>query len=253
MGSIQILSREFYRLAAREGSFVAVMLFPLLLWRRLCAVNRRPQQERDPSGGVFDAHYGVETGGVIPATHLDVSQRIWIHSFGYQGVVPDELEALWPSLDIDYPKTVFIDFGAGKGRALMLAAKRPFKGVIGVEITPELCVTAKANLKVFEGHNDCCAPAEVLCSDASSYELPSDPLVLFLYNPFGTPVMEQVTANLSGSLRSYPRRAVVIYIRPELAELWDLMPEFSLVSSGARLRIYDNRSQLESSMPTELM
>jgi hypothetical protein len=94
MGSIQILSREFYRLAAREGSFVAVMLFPLLLWRRLCAVNRRPQQERDPSGGVFDAHYGVATGGVIPETHLDVSQRIWIHSVGYQGVVPDELEAL---------------------------------------------------------------------------------------------------------------------------------------------------------------
>ncbi len=220
---------------------IAVIFLPLLFWRRLHDPDLQPQQEIDPSGPAFDRCYGVDTGGVIPISHLAVSEPSWIHGFGYQGVVPDELEALWSDLDIDYPNTVFIDLGAGKGRAMMLAAKMPFKRVIGIEIAPDLCVVAKANFQIFNAHGDCRARTEVRCADASSYEFPHEPLVVFLYNPFGTPTMENVIRNLVASLRAVPRRALVIYIRPELAELWDHVAGFSLVATGARLRIYDYR------------
>ena len=245
MSRFRILSREFFRLSHKEGKIVAVIFLPLLLWRRLRNADLQSQRELDPSGGTFDKCYGVDTRGVIPMAHLSVSEPSWIHGCGYQGVVPDELEILWPSLGIDYSKSAFIDIGAGKGRALMLASKLPFKRIIGVEIAHELCVITNANLRIFNTHDDCRAQAEVLCADASSYEFPLEPIVVFLYNPFGTPTMQKVIANLIESLRTCPRAVVVIYVRPELADLWDLVPGFTLAASAARLRIYDNRPLLE--------
>ena len=36
-----------------------------------------------------------------------------------------------PSSPIDYSRTVFIDFGSGKGRTLLLASHYPFRSIIG--------------------------------------------------------------------------------------------------------------------------
>ncbi len=38
--------------------------------------------------------------------------------------------------------------------------------------------------------------------DASECALPNEPVVLFLYNPFGTPAMSTVTSNLARSLNA---------------------------------------------------
>ena len=35
------------------------------------------------------------------------------------------------SLPIDYPSSVFLDYGAGKGRAVCVAATQPFRRVVG--------------------------------------------------------------------------------------------------------------------------
>lgn len=244
MGRFQILAREFFRLAAKEGRITAVAFLPLLIWRRLLHIQMQPGRELDPSGPEFDKHYGVDTGGVIPMAHFEVSDPNWIYGFGYQGVVPDELESVWPDLDIDYRNSVFIDLGSGKGRALMLASKKPFKRIIGVEISRELEAIASANLRIFGRQEQSAAVLELVCGDAANFEFPLDPLVLLLYNPFGTPIMRRVIANLIESLTAYPRPTVVIYVRPELAEMWDLVPGFSLVRSGPRLRIYNNRPML---------
>jgi len=52
-------------------------------------------------------------------------------------------------LALDYPKTVFIDFGSGKGRTLLLACKYPFHSIIGIEISPALCEIATDNINKY--------------------------------------------------------------------------------------------------------
>ena len=49
---------------------------------------------------------------------------------------------LWPRADDE----VFLDYGAGLGRVLILAAMLPFKRVIGVELSPILAAKACDNL-----------------------------------------------------------------------------------------------------------
>ena len=41
---------------------------------------------------------------------------------------------------------VFVDYGAGKGRTVVLASTYQFKRVIGVELAPELAAIAEENL-----------------------------------------------------------------------------------------------------------
>ena len=44
------------------------------------------------------------------------------------------------------PDDVFLDYGSGKGRVLLHACRRPFARVIGIELDPDDCAFARANL-----------------------------------------------------------------------------------------------------------
>ena len=249
VNGFRILAREFVRLAAKDGRLTAVIFLPLLVWRRLRNIDSGPVARPDPSGAAFDQRYGVDTCGVVPMAHLAVVDTNWVHGFGYQPILPDELDSLWLEFDIDFRSAAFVDLGAGKGRALMLASQHPFKRIIGVEIAEELVEIARTNLQSFDKHEGRSSACEIICADAASYRFPPEPLFLYLYNPFDAPIMRKVIANLVGSFISRPRRIVVAYFRPELAEMWDLAPEFVLTRSSPRLRVYDNRTTLENSGP----
>jgi predicted RNA methylase len=103
----------------------------------------------------------------------------------------------------------FLDYGAGKGRALVLAARYyNFRQVVGVEVSPELCRQAASNLKHTTGGR-----AEIICCDAATYQPPSDTTVFFFYNPFFGETMKMVLRNLRNSLLENPRRAAIIVCR----------------------------------------
>jgi hypothetical protein len=55
--------------------------------------------------------------------------------------------------------------------------------------------------------------------DATRYAFGSEPLVLFLYNPFGESTIRQVLANLATSLRAMPRDTYVVYMNPRFEAL----------------------------------
>jgi hypothetical protein len=57
--------------------------------------------------------------------------------------------------------------------------------------------------------------------DAAAYEIPAEPTVFFLYNPFRPPVMRQVVGNIRASLDRKPRPTVVIYYNPLSAHVID--------------------------------
>ncbi len=68
--------------------------------------------------------------------------------------IPNIFTTRISSLLIDYRQFVFVDFGFGKGTALLLATEFPFKRIIGVEFSPELHRIAEENIKRFPKNSD---------------------------------------------------------------------------------------------------
>ena len=120
----------------------------------------------------------------------------------------------------------FIDLGSGKGRTLLMASDYPFRRIIGVELLPSLHYIALENVRQYKSQSQKCFALESICADATAFPLPTDPLVIFLFNPFPESGMRQVVANLEQSLREHPRPVFVLYHNPllehTLTESWRL-------------------------------
>lgn len=158
--------------------------------------------EPDP----FDAENGTDTARIVRLEGLEIPSANAALGFRYQASAVDDLTVPLRSLDIDFERFVFIDIGSGKGRVVMLAAGWPFKRVIGVEFAPELHRIAEENVM----RSTQSGQIELVCADASEYELPDEPMVLYFYTPFLPPVMRQVMGNVARSLERTPRDAFVI-------------------------------------------
>jgi 16S rRNA G966 N2-methylase RsmD len=105
--------------------------------------------------------------------------------------------------------TTFIDIGCGKGLTLLVASCYPVKSIIGVEFTKRLQEIAHQNIKQYRGPK-CCLDLNVLCMDATDFQFPAGPLVIYFFNPFHRSIMEKVLKNLLASLTMDERRATVI-------------------------------------------
>jgi len=50
--------------------------------------------------------------------------------------------------------------------------------------------------------------------DATEFEMPPGPLVVFFFNPFGELLMSHVLANIRRSLEQTPRPLIIVYNNP---------------------------------------
>jgi hypothetical protein len=130
------------------------------------------------------------------------------------------------STGLNFHDFTFVDLGSGKGRTLLMASDYPFHRIIGVELLPSLHQIAQENVRQYKSASQKCFALESICADATTFPLPTDPLVIFLFNPFPESGMRQVVANLDRSLREHPRPVFVLYHNPllehTLAESWRL-------------------------------
>lgn len=139
----------------------------------------------------FDRDSGFDSGGVVELKKLTISGTN--KEFGHRHIAirPNEFDAAFQALPFDVSGFTFIDIGSGKGRALILAARHSFKKIIGVEFAKELHLAAQANAKDFNSR------ITNLWMDATKYNFPAGPLVIYLYNPFGAFIMDQVAERAS--------------------------------------------------------
>jgi len=122
---------------------------------------------------------------------------------------------------IDPREYLFIDFGSGKGRALVLAARYGFKRVIGVEFARSLHEIAERNIAIYRSRNEGTPPVDLHCADAVDFTLPDADAMLFFYNPFGCEVLSQICRNIEVAFRSRPRTLVIAYRNPVHANVFD--------------------------------
>jgi predicted RNA methylase len=169
----------------------------------------------------FDAEQGIDTSDELEPPKTKVVGANWIQGSKYEGVKKGRFVEAMSELRIPYEDYVFIDYGSGKGRAVFLAAGFPFKRVVGIEYCPELDAIARQNLQRYPEAGKVCKNIELVCMDALEYQLPDEPLVLFLNNPFGPKVMKQVVEKVEESFRHSPRGLAAVYFTAECANLWD--------------------------------
>ena len=187
----------------------------------------------------FDAGLGVDTGGITAVRHLTVPAHRRACAVDHIAIDPGEFERAISALPIDLSPFTFVDFGSGKGRAVLLAAALPFRRVVGVELAPELHQIAARNLEASLPERRR-ADVELCCMDACEYELPDAPLVAYLYHPFGPEVLAPLARRVTSSFRRSPRSIFVVYLNPFHKALW-LDAGFVLVAAAANYAILSAR------------
>ncbi len=125
------------------------------------------------------------------------------------------------SIDYDLSRLTFVDYGAGKGRVLLLASEHPFAAIGGIEFAEELHDDAIMNIAQFPRSRMKCRTVECVLDDASALGPPEGESVHYFFNPFAREVFAEVLHNLVVSYRKRPRRLYLILIDPVAIDLID--------------------------------
>ena len=133
----------------------------------------------------------------------------------YAATEPRYFNLVLDQWQLDYSKFTFIDFGSGMGRVVLMASDRPFRKIIGVEFASELVAIAERNVRTYDPSRKRCGEIELICADATEFDLPNEPSIFYFFNPFDRKIFVRVLANLERSLRQHPREAYVLYANPE--------------------------------------
>lgn len=183
----------------------------------------------------FDAEFGVDTSGMISGRHLATGHAHDLYNTAYYGIAPSLFRTLlkrWEATPRLFPteRYTFIDFGAGKGRAVMLAAEQPFQACIGVEINPGLAKIARENLAKWGRAR---SPARICCQDATIFQFPEGPCVAYLFNPFSGAVLQVLIDHIQTSFANRPGELDLLYVNPEF--------EFLLYQNQGFSRLWEQR------------
>ncbi len=181
----------------------------------------------------FDRRHGTDTSGLLPGTEIAEGTGIAPRELtAYYGVAPSILHGLvdlWlrecaPPQPID--RTVFLDVGAGKGRAMLLASQHPFLRVEGVELNAGLATVAVANIALWrdDPHGMALAPLRLRAGDATQLPLPPEPTLAYLFHPFETKLLRRFLRHVRRSLAEEPRTVDLMYVNAEHDSLLDREP-----------------------------
>jgi len=110
----------------------------ILFRARLAFENRRNR--------AYDARHHVETAREEPLGDVGVAaDAVKAGNSFYRVTWGWLIEKAMAELDIDASRYTFIDYGSGKGKAMLMASDHPFKSIVGLEYAPGLHEVAAAN------------------------------------------------------------------------------------------------------------
>jgi SAM-dependent methyltransferase len=147
----------------------------------------------------FDAEHGVATEALVFLGQLDPEAigPSLEHATHYEPTPLAHFERLLAHVPFPLERASFVDLGSGMGRVVLLAAGRPFRQVVGVEISPALHAIARDNLAAFGKASLRCRDVRLVRRDAATAPFPRGDLVVYLYNPFRAPILGRVLAALT--------------------------------------------------------
>ena len=189
----------------------------------------------------FDTLHNTDTSGLLEGHIIQRGTAAKLTDLtAYYGIAPSILTGLidiWlnrlqPQAPIE--RTVFLDVGAGKGRAMLLASQMPFLRVEGVELNPALVETARSNIAFWsrDPHAAQLAPITLHYADATTHPLPKAPTLAFLFHPFEARVLRAFLRHAERSLTKHPQPFDLIYANAEHDSLLESHPAFDKLWIG---------------------
>jgi len=154
----------------------------------------------NPHEEYWDRKLGVRTFGYHPGGDLNDPAR----SNYYMPTSYADLLKVFRRTNLG-SDDVFVDLGSGMGRAVFLASYLGVRKSIGLELVPSLHEAAEANRQRGDWPN-----VQFQLGDAREKIFP-DVTLLWMFNPFGPAIMEEMLAKLRKNRRG-PLR--MIYLNP---------------------------------------
>lgn len=188
---------------------------------------------------------GLEKLFFVPAKGYTALDELTIDSpnrqFGHDYHPIHRLSFNWAMAQIpDQLKDfTFVDYGAGRGRALLLAAMHPFRKIIGVEFAVELNDDATMNVAQFPRSLMKCRDIDCLLMDAVDFPIPESQGVFLFNDCFDLEILETVLARITSSYRANPRRLYLVFVRPLQTEVLDRLMERTVIFEP----IYHSKSE----------
>lgn len=204
----------------------------LLRWYHPVRVWRRHRTSE------FDRRFGVDTSGFVHPSQFAAVTDEGADPHHYKAIRPADFRAAVSSLAIRHDDFEFVDYGSGKGRALLLASDYPFRSITGVEFSAALHDTALRNIARFRSSTQRCFRIRSVCADAVEFKPPDAACVLFFYDPFGERLMSAVLDRIGESLARTPRDLYLVYCQPRLRELMTQRPFLDLVVEGEHFAVF---------------
>jgi hypothetical protein len=186
----------------------------------------------------FDVEFGTDTGGYLSPREIVTGHAHDSHQYGYSAIAPSVFRQVitrWRTTLSDPQRGPaaysFVDIGAGKGRAVLLASDLPFRKAIGVELSAELAQTAQANVVRWNRVTEPRCVIHVLQQDALQFCWPRTSLLVFLYNPFDCELIEKLLERLEATAKrghaskgrdhaARPSAAIdILYANPTCADM----------------------------------
>ncbi len=186
------------------------------------SLGRKLRPPEKPGPHPFDAQHNVTTDGVIPGHDLAVGHANDRFIAGYAAIPPSRFRGAierWQASSPAYPLDdyTFIDFGCGKGRAVLLASELGFRNAIGVELNSSLAEIAQTNAVTWTAAGKAASPIQIVCGDALELQWPEGPCLVYLYNPFGDQVMRRLAEKMKTHFSQNPTDLEIIYQKPDQA------------------------------------
>ena len=158
----------------------------------------------------FDRQHGTDTTRIVQTKDRSGRMVHW-----YETASATAIAAAIDAIGIEPSQATFIDLGCGKGKPLLIAARKPFRRIIGVDVDPSCLAIAKRNLEICR----LSARVELVAADATEFDLPPGPLLIYLYNPFPGHVLRIVLQRLATRLTTTSDPIALIYMHPRCIEL----------------------------------
>jgi SAM-dependent methyltransferase len=226
---LRTLIPRIRRSIEERGLFRTLLKAPALPIHLFREWNITTNLAKESARSEFDLLYRVDTdgdigGGRIGRTYLsdlDIPSTNWIYGQYYSPIDPARFSRIMRSLELNFQEFVFVDFGSGKGRALLLASELPFKKIIGIEFSPQLHAIAQSNIRKYSSPSQVCKSLQSICMDFTGFQLPPEPCLLYFLDPCRAAVHLRVLDNIRKSWQNNPREIFIVYISPLSEKVFD--------------------------------
>lgn len=189
---------------------------------------------------LYDYRHGVDTFRPVANTELFDGDRLqkqnrYVPStFGLIAATIDKVAA-----HVAIDESNFVDFGSGKGKVLIGAARYPFKRIKGIEFAESLHDVALKNIERLSLTDR----VEPLLGDATLYKPDDADRVLYFFNPFVGDLLDNCLKNIAQASQHVTR--YIIYANPvedaRFCQYFEKLEEATIEPGGIRVNIFCTR------------